>query len=226
MVAEAGAGDLLQCAQRRGGRIAAVPGVATRRSRSARATRSRCPRCGRSRACGNRRRCCRSCRRWCIGCTSRDRVRTAGPASPRPAAARLHHAGFARSPSARLGSTASTRFMCRLKSRTSPVPTALPATDVPPPRAGQRHALARGTPPTRPPPRRPAAAARPPVVGTRYSDASDEYAARVVPSERTSATPARRSAAGQASAEIIRSMLHLQHATEVSPPWHATPLLQ
>ncbi len=72
-------------------------------------------------------------------------------------------------------------------------PTALPATDVPAPRAVSGTPSARQTSSTAA--TSSTARGKTTVVGgTRYSDASDEYIARVVPSARTSRTPARRSA--------------------------------
>ena len=92
-------------------------------------------RCGRSPGPASRRRCCRSSRRSCSGCASTGRGRSAARAA---VAARCSVActvpgcdgGGARPP----GRADSTRLRCRAVSTTMPVPTALPAIDVPAPR--------------------------------------------------------------------------------------------
>ena len=111
--AELGA-DRARGARRPGRRAAAsVAGARSSRSRPLpvgerhRQRRPRCRRCVRSRAPGSRRRCCRSSRRWCSGCASTGRARSAA----RAAAASLlqggvHHPGLHHAPSARSGSTA------------------------------------------------------------------------------------------------------------------------
>src|SRR3954451_20307808 len=100
------------------------------------------------------------------------------------------------------GSIDRTRDRCRLVSTTTPVPTALPAIEVPAPRAVS------GTPSSR----QTASAAtissgcrgRTTARGrTRYSEASEEYRARARPEPSTSSSPARRSASRRSESAAL-----------------------